>query len=93
MAEGPEFVDGGCRWVHGGALRVGCLNTDHGAPMGWARGSRGFRFIEGRVDAETDWGPVIPGGGSQQPSSYPGSRLKEDDRRYGPTQQPPSSRL
>jgi hypothetical protein len=23
-----------------------------------------FRFIEGRVDAEMDRGPVIPGGGS-----------------------------
>jgi hypothetical protein len=34
LVEGPEFVDGGCGWVHGGALRDGCPNTDRGAPMG-----------------------------------------------------------
>jgi hypothetical protein len=44
MAEDPEFVDGGCGWVHGGAIRDGCPNTDRGAPMGWARGSRGSSF-------------------------------------------------
>jgi hypothetical protein len=44
------------------------------------------------VDAETDRGPVIPGGGSQQPPSYPGFGIEEDDRRDGPTRQPPSSR-
>jgi hypothetical protein len=44
MVEDPEFVDGGCGWVHGGAIRDGCPNTDRGAPMGWARGSRGSSF-------------------------------------------------
>jgi hypothetical protein len=47
-------------------------------------------IYSGRVDAETDRGPVIPGGGSQQPPSYPGFGLEEDDRREGPTRQPPN---